>query len=42
MKGEGWEKETYDITIGPNFAIYSRAHFELTLLGCLENIEALQ
>jgi len=41
MRGEGWEKETYDITIGPNFASYSRAQFELVLLGCLENIEAL-
>jgi len=36
-----WEKETYDIAIGPNFASYSRARFELTLLGCLENIEVL-
>ena len=42
MRGEGWDKETYDVTIGPNFASYGRAQFELVLLGCLETIEALQ
>lgn len=38
-----WDRgnRTFIVTIGPTFHNYNRESFEMTMLGCLEKIEAM-